>query len=168
MQSTQQAQLVTKLKTNVSASISDHQHPDHNQHAENADLDHAADGAGDYHPAHNERSGKIFRRASSDVHRRSFRRVFRAPSTVTTDRCLFTFSLGSVVMQVRGQKELTLGPGQSFYEDPNAIHTLAGTQVVQNQQNSLCSLFTNKGLRWCYQESHQQRPLEDRKEESAC
>ena len=26
---------------------------------------------------------------------------------------------GSVVMQVRGQKELTLGPGQSFYEGPN-------------------------------------------------
>ena len=40
---------------------------------------------------------------------------------------------GSVVMQVRGGKEVTLRPGQSFYEDPN------GTQVVQNQQDSLCS-----------------------------
>ena len=32
---------------------------------------------------------------------------------------------GSVVMQVRGQKELTLGPGQSFYEDPNDIHVVS-------------------------------------------
>jgi quercetin dioxygenase-like cupin family protein len=40
---------------------------------------------------------------------------------------------GSVVMRVRGGKEVTLRPGQSFYEDPN------GTQVVQNQQDSLCS-----------------------------
>jgi quercetin dioxygenase-like cupin family protein len=32
---------------------------------------------------------------------------------------------GSVVMQVRGGKELTLGPGQSFYEDPNDIHVVS-------------------------------------------
>ncbi|WP_213806082.1 cupin domain-containing protein [Granulicella sp. dw_53] len=32
---------------------------------------------------------------------------------------------GSVVMQVRGQKELTLGPGQTFYEDPNDIHVVS-------------------------------------------
>ena len=32
---------------------------------------------------------------------------------------------GSVVMQVRGQKELTLGPGQTFYEDPKDIHTVS-------------------------------------------
>src|SRR3984957_16218726 len=32
---------------------------------------------------------------------------------------------GSVVMQVRGQKEVTLGPGQSFYEDPNDIHMVS-------------------------------------------
>ena len=31
---------------------------------------------------------------------------------------------GSVVMQVRGGKELTLRPGQSFYEDPNDIHVV--------------------------------------------
>jgi quercetin dioxygenase-like cupin family protein len=28
-------------------------------------------------------------------------------------------------MQVRGQKELTLQPGQSFYENPNDIHTVS-------------------------------------------
>jgi quercetin dioxygenase-like cupin family protein len=32
---------------------------------------------------------------------------------------------GSVVMQVRGGKELTLTPGQSFYENPNDIHVVS-------------------------------------------
>jgi quercetin dioxygenase-like cupin family protein len=32
---------------------------------------------------------------------------------------------GSVVMQVKGGKELTLGPGQSFYENPNDIHVVS-------------------------------------------
>jgi quercetin dioxygenase-like cupin family protein len=31
---------------------------------------------------------------------------------------------GSVVMQVKGGKEVTLTPGQSFYEGPNDIHTV--------------------------------------------
>jgi quercetin dioxygenase-like cupin family protein len=31
---------------------------------------------------------------------------------------------GSVVMQVKGSKEITLTPGQSFYEGPNDIHTV--------------------------------------------
>ena len=31
---------------------------------------------------------------------------------------------GSIVMQVKGGKEVTLGPGQSFYEGPNDIHTV--------------------------------------------
>jgi quercetin dioxygenase-like cupin family protein len=31
---------------------------------------------------------------------------------------------GSVVMQVKGGKEITLTPGQSFYEGPNDIHTV--------------------------------------------
>jgi quercetin dioxygenase-like cupin family protein len=32
---------------------------------------------------------------------------------------------GSVVMQVKGGKEVTLGPGQSFYEDPNDVHVVS-------------------------------------------
>lgn len=31
---------------------------------------------------------------------------------------------GSVVMQVKGGKEVTLTPGQSFYEGPNDIHAV--------------------------------------------
>src|SRR5690349_6548853 len=30
---------------------------------------------------------------------------------------------GSIIMQVKGGKEVTLTPGQSFYEGPNDIHT---------------------------------------------
>ena len=59
-----------ELKTNVGAGISDDQHPDHNQHPDGAEGCHAADGAGDYHTAHVERSGRISRQGSSDVHRR--------------------------------------------------------------------------------------------------
>ena len=32
---------------------------------------------------------------------------------------------GSVVMQVRGGKEITLTPGQSFYEGPNDVHVVS-------------------------------------------
>jgi quercetin dioxygenase-like cupin family protein len=31
---------------------------------------------------------------------------------------------GSVVMQVKGGKEITLTPGQTFYEGPNDVHTV--------------------------------------------
>ena len=31
---------------------------------------------------------------------------------------------GSIVMQVRGGKEFTLVPGQTFYEGPNDVHTV--------------------------------------------
>lgn len=32
---------------------------------------------------------------------------------------------GSIVMQVEGGKETTLGPGQTFYESPDDIHTVS-------------------------------------------
>ena len=32
---------------------------------------------------------------------------------------------GTVVMQVKGGKEVTLTPGQTFYEGPNDIHTVS-------------------------------------------
>src|SRR5262244_2218823 len=31
---------------------------------------------------------------------------------------------GSIVMQVRGGKEVTLAPGQTFYEGPNDVHVV--------------------------------------------
>jgi|SRR5690349_4822204 quercetin dioxygenase-like cupin family protein len=32
---------------------------------------------------------------------------------------------GSVVMQVKGGQEVTLGPGQTFYESPDDVHTVS-------------------------------------------
>lgn len=31
---------------------------------------------------------------------------------------------GSLIMQVKGEKQVTLGPGQTFYESPDNIHTV--------------------------------------------
>ena len=51
---------------------------------------------------------------------------------------------GSVVMQVRGGKEVTLTPGQSFYEGPTTSTSLAAMPAVQGQQNSC---FLDQGKR---------------------
>src|SRR5262249_60252680 len=34
---------------------------------------------------------------------------------------------GSIVMQVKGGKEVTLTPGQTFYEGPNDVHAVSRT-----------------------------------------
>jgi quercetin dioxygenase-like cupin family protein len=39
---------------------------------------------------------------------------------------------GSIVMQVKGGREVTLTPGQTFYEGPNDIHTV-GRNASQTQ-----------------------------------
>ena len=43
---------------------------------------------------------------------------------------------GSIVMQVEGGKEVTLGPGQTFYESPTDIHS-----VSKNASNSQPAKF---------------------------
>ena len=52
---------------------------------------------------------------------------------------------GSVVMQVRGQKELTLGPGQSFYEDPSDIHIVSRNASHTKPAKFLVFLIHKKG-----------------------
>jgi quercetin dioxygenase-like cupin family protein len=52
---------------------------------------------------------------------------------------------GSVVMQVRGQRELTLGPGQSFYEDPNDIHVVSRNASSTKPAKFLVFLINKKG-----------------------
>ena len=52
---------------------------------------------------------------------------------------------GSVVMQVRGQKELTLGPGQSFYEDPADIHVVSRNASSTKPAKFLVFLINKKG-----------------------
>jgi len=45
---------------------------------------------------------------------------------------------GSIVMQVKGGKEVTLTPGQTFYEGPMIFMSLAGTQAKLGRQDSSC------------------------------
>ena len=52
---------------------------------------------------------------------------------------------GSVVMQVRGQKELTLRPGQSFYEGPNDVHVVSRNASSTKPAKFLVFLVKNKG-----------------------
>ena len=52
---------------------------------------------------------------------------------------------GSVVMQVRGQKEVTLGPGQSFYEDSNDIHVVSRNASSTKPAKFLVFLIKEKG-----------------------
>ena len=52
---------------------------------------------------------------------------------------------GSVEMQVRGQKELTLGPGQSFYENPNDIHVVSRNASQTKPAKFLVFLINKKG-----------------------
>ena len=52
---------------------------------------------------------------------------------------------GSVVMQVKGGKELTLGTGQSFYEDPNDIHVVSRNASKSTPAKFLVFLIHKKG-----------------------
>ena len=52
---------------------------------------------------------------------------------------------GSVVMQVKGGKEITLRPGQSFYENPNDIHTVSRNASTTKPAKFLVFLINKKG-----------------------
>ena len=52
---------------------------------------------------------------------------------------------GSVVMQVRGGKEVTLGPGQSFYETPSDIHVVSRNASSTKPAKFLVFLIKKKG-----------------------
>jgi uncharacterized protein YbjT (DUF2867 family)/quercetin dioxygenase-like cupin family protein len=52
---------------------------------------------------------------------------------------------GSVVMQVRGGKEVTLRPGESFYEDPSDIHVVSRNASSTESAKFLVSLINQKG-----------------------
>ncbi len=52
---------------------------------------------------------------------------------------------GSVVMQVRGGKKVTLGPGQTFYEGPNDVH-IVGRNASKTKPAKFVAFFVkNKG-----------------------
>ena len=51
---------------------------------------------------------------------------------------------GSVVMQVKGGKEITLTPGQTFYEGPNDIHVVGRNASTTIPAKLLVLLVKNK------------------------
>jgi quercetin dioxygenase-like cupin family protein len=51
---------------------------------------------------------------------------------------------GSVVMQVKGGKEVTLTAGQSFYESPNDIHVVSRNASSSKPAKFLVFLIKNK------------------------
>nr|WP_240702364.1 cupin domain-containing protein [Trinickia terrae] len=52
---------------------------------------------------------------------------------------------GSIVMQVNGGREVTLGPGQTFYEGPNDIHTVGHNASQTQPAKFIVLLLKNKG-----------------------
>ena len=52
---------------------------------------------------------------------------------------------GSVVMQVKGGKEVTLTPGQTFYEGPNDVHVVGRNASNTKPAKFLVFLVKNKG-----------------------
>jgi quercetin dioxygenase-like cupin family protein len=51
----------------------------------------------------------------------------------------------SVVMQVKGEKEVTLTPGQTFYEGPNDVHVVGRNASHTKPAKFLVFLVKNKG-----------------------
>ena len=52
---------------------------------------------------------------------------------------------GSVVMQLQGGKEITLTPGQTFYEGPNDVHVIGRDASSTKPAKFLVFLVKNKG-----------------------
>src|SRR5499427_912877 len=51
---------------------------------------------------------------------------------------------GSIVMQLNGGKEITLTPGQSFYEGPNDVHTIGRNASTTKPAKFIVLLVKNK------------------------
>ena len=62
------------------------------------------------------------------------------------DASAFVYVLeGSVVMQVKGGEEVTLTPGQTFYEGPDDIHTVGRNASQTEPARFVVVLIKNKG-----------------------
>jgi quercetin dioxygenase-like cupin family protein len=53
---------------------------------------------------------------------------------------------GAVVMQVKGGKEVTLGPGQTFYESPEDVHTVSRNASSTKPAKFLVFFVKRKGV----------------------
>ena len=52
---------------------------------------------------------------------------------------------GSVIMQVRGGKEVTLTPGQTFYEGPNDVHVVGRNASKTKPAKFIAFFVKDKG-----------------------
>jgi quercetin dioxygenase-like cupin family protein len=52
---------------------------------------------------------------------------------------------GSIVMQVKGGKEVTLTPGQTFYEGPDDVHTVGRNASQTQPAKFIVLLLKDKG-----------------------
>ena len=52
---------------------------------------------------------------------------------------------GSVVMQMKGEKEVTLHPGETFYEDPEGVHLVGKNASDTKPAKFVVFLVKNKG-----------------------
>ncbi|WP_425373989.1 cupin domain-containing protein [Phyllobacterium bourgognense] len=51
---------------------------------------------------------------------------------------------GSIVMQVKGEKEVTLSPGDTFYESPSDIHLISRNASTSKPAKFIVVLLKNK------------------------
>ncbi|HKW53771.1 MAG TPA: cupin domain-containing protein [Stellaceae bacterium] len=73
------------------------------------------------------------------------------PGTVETihrhDAHAFVYVLeGTIIEQVRGGKEVTLTPGQSFYEGPGDVHTVGRNASATTPAKFVVVLLKKKGV----------------------
>ena len=52
---------------------------------------------------------------------------------------------GNIVMQVRGGKQVALGPGQTFYEGPSDVHTVGRNASQTKPATFIVVLLKDKG-----------------------
>ena len=63
------------------------------------------------------------------------------------DASAFVYVLeGSIVMQVKGGKEVTLKPGETFYEGPNDIHTVGRNASQTEPAKFVVVLIKKQGV----------------------
>jgi len=63
------------------------------------------------------------------------------------DAYAFVYVLkGSIIEQVRGGKEVTLTPGQTFYEGPNDVHTVGRNASATEPAKFIVILLKKKGV----------------------
>lgn len=63
------------------------------------------------------------------------------------DAYAFVYVLeGAIVEQVRGGKEVTLTPGQTFYEGPNDVHTVGRNASTTKPAKFVVVLLKKKGV----------------------